>query len=278
MPTTTLESLDSTALLNNGVEIPMLGLGTWQAADGNEAVAAVRDALDVGYKHIDTAMIYENEASVGQAIAEFGKREELFITTKLWNDDHGHVEQAFDASRKRLGVDVVDLYLIHWPCDTDFLGTWKAMEKLYADGKVRAIGVSNFLLPHLQTLLASAEVKPVIDQVEIHPWLVQAPLHQYLREQEIVSEAWSPLMQGRFGEVPELAEIAEAHGKHPTQVLVRWNLQLGIVSIPKSTNRAHIEANAQVFDFELTDQQMSTLTGLDRHQRLGPDPMVFGAA
>ena len=279
MSTTTLESLSSTAPLHHGADIPVLGLGTWKAQDGNEAVAAVRDALEVGYRHIDTAAAYGNEESVGRAIREFGNRDEVFITTKLATTDMGYDSalKNFDASRQRLGVDIIDLYLIHWPCGVQFMDTWRAFEKLLADGKVRSIGVSNFLRPHLQTLLDEADIKPALNQVETHPWLLQPELHEFHRQQGIVSEAWSPLMQGKFGEIRELAEIAEAHGKHPTQILIRWNLQLGIVSIPKSTNRAHIEANADVFDFTLTDEQMSTLNGLDQHKRLGPDPNTFNA-
>ena len=170
-----LDSLAATVTLNNDVAMPVLGLGTWKLEDGPECVAAVRDALDVGYRHLDTASIYGNEESVGKAVAEFGERDGLFITTKLWNDDHGNVAEAFDASRKRLGVDVVDLYLIHWPCGMEFMPTWAAMERLLSEGKVRAIGLSNFLEPHLRTLLAGAEVRPAVDQIETHPWLVQAP-------------------------------------------------------------------------------------------------------
>ena len=273
----TLDSLRSTVTLNNGVEMPVLGLGTWKLDDGSEAVSSVRDALEVGYRHLDTATAYKNEESVGRAVREFGDRDEVFITTKLWNEDHERVAEAFDESRQRLGVDVIDLYLIHWPLGMDFMPTWKAMEKLHSDGKVRAIGLSNFMEPHLRTLLDGAEVKPAVDQVEMHPWLVQKPLHEYLRQQQIVSEAWSPLMQGRFDEAPELAEIGEAHGKHPAQVLIRWGLQHGAVMIPKSSSRSHIEANADVFDFQLSDDEMARLDGLDKHERLGPDPMKFGA-
>lgn len=276
---THLNDLNATSTLNNGIEMPMLGLGTWKAQDGNEAVAAVRDALDVGYRMIDTASAYDNEESVGQAVAEFGQRDELFITTKLWNDAHGHdaAVKACDASRKRLKLDVIDLYLIHWPLGTDFMDTWRGMEKLLADGKVRAIGVSNFMKPHLQTLLADADTKPAVNQVEFHPWLLQPELHEYHRQQGILSEAWSPLMQGRFAEVDGLEQIADAHGKSPAQVLIRWNLQLGVVSIPKSTDRSHIEANADVFDFKLTEDQMEILNTQGRHERLGPDPFEFKA-
>ena len=275
--TFTIESITDTAPLAEGVEIPVLGLGTWKAEDGREAVAAVRDALEIGYRHIDTAAAYGNEESVGQALREFGDRDQVFLTTKLWNADHGYDQtlQACDASRKRLGVDVIDLYLVHWPCGMEFMDTWRAMEQLLSDGKVRAIGVSNFLEAHLRTLLDSASVKPALNQIETHPWLVQAPLHQFHREHGIVSEAWSPLMQGKFNDIPELAEIGETHGKSPAQVLLRWDLQLGVVTIPKSTDRGHLEANADVFDFRLTDDQMSRISALDRHERLGPDPSTF---
>lgn len=273
----TISSLSDTIELNNGTRIPALGLGTWKAEDGPEATASVRTALEAGYRHIDTADAYENEESVGRAVREFGRRNEIFLTTKLWNEDHGYDRTlaAFERSRKKLDTDYVDLYLVHWPCGFDFMETWRAMEKLLGDGKVKAIGVSNFLPPHLDKLLAEGDVKPVIDQVETHPWLTQPELHSYLAAHDIRTESWSPLMQGKFKKVPEIAEIAEAHGKHPAQVLVRWNLQHGYVVIPKSTNLEHIAANADVFDFELSEAEMDRLDGLDRDERLGPDPAKF---
>ena len=270
----TLESPASTVTLNNGIDIPLLGMGTFQIEDGPDCVSTVRDGLAIGYRLIDTAAFYGNEASVGQAIREFGERKDLFITTKVWNDDHGYdaTQKALDTSLGHLGMDQVDLYLVHWPCGTEFMDTWRAMEKLLADGKTRAIGVSNFMVPHLETLLAGCSVPPAVNQVEFHPWLVQPPLHAFHRENNILSQAWSPLMQGRFGEVAELVDIARQTGKHPTQVLVRWALQLGVATIPKSADRAHLESNADVFDFVLTDEQMHRLNGVEQRERLGPNP------
>ena len=267
-----LTDLSSSVTLNNGVEMPVLGLGTWKAEEGPDAVAAVRDALDVGYRHVDTAAIYQNERSVGRAIAEFGERDRVFVTTKLWNDRHGDVAAAMDESLGLLGFDHVDLYLVHWPLGLGFLDTWAAMENLVEAGKARAIGVSNFQRHHVQQILDAGMTVPAVDQVEFHPKLVQAELHAFLRERGIVSEAWSPLMQGGFGDEPVIARIAEETGRSPAQVLVRWDLQHGVVTIPKSTTRSHIEANADVFGFELSDTQMQDLNALDEHHRFGPDP------
>lgn len=274
----TISSLSDTISLPNGTNIPAVGLGTWQAEDGDEAVRAVRTALEVGYRHIDTADAYENEESVGRAVREFGRREEVFLTTKIWNEDHGYEATlaSFERSRQKLDTDYVDLYLIHWPCGFDFMETWKAMEELLNQGKVKAIGVSNFLQPHLEKLLAEGSAKPVLDQIETHPWLIQPELHQYLGEHDIRAESWSPLMQGRFSEVPELNDLAERHGKHPAQLLIRWNLQHGYIVIPKSTDARHIESNAAVFDFELADEELAMLDALDKERRLGPDPAEFG--
>jgi len=269
--------LSDTVILNNGVHIPALGLGTWQAKDGKVATNAVRAALEAGYRHIDTADAYENEGSVGRAIREFGQRDEIFVTTKLWNEDHGYDRAlaAFERSRRKLDTDYVNLYLMHWPCGFDFMETWRAMESLLQDGKVKAIGVSNFLRPHMDKLLAEGDVKPVLDQVETHPWLTQPDLHAFLEERDIRTESWSPLMQGRFDEIPELKELAEQCAKHPAQILVRWNLQHGYIVIPKSTDPKHIAANADVFDFELSSEDMTLLDRLDRGERLGPDPAKF---
>ncbi len=272
-----ITTLSDTFTLNNGVRIPAIGLGTWQSKDGREATSAVRAALEAGYRHIDTADAYENEESVGRAVREFGQRDDIFLTTKLWNEDHGYdaTLKAFERSRKKLDTDYVDLYLMHWPCGFDFMDTWRAFEKLAGDGKVRALGVSNFLRPHMEKLLAEAEIKPVLDQVETHPWLTQPDLHAYLAAQDIKTESWSPLMQGKFSDISELKTLAEKYDKHPAQILVRWNLQHGYIVIPKSTDAAHIKTNAAVFDFELTDAEIATIDGLDKGERLGPDPAEF---
>ena len=271
-----LTDLSSAVTLNNGVRMPVLGLGTWKADDGPEAVAAVRDALEVGYRHVDTAAVYKNEQSVGDALKEFGNRDEVFVTTKLWNDRHGDVAAAMDESLEKLKLDHVDLYLVHWPLGLNFLNTWREMEKLVEVGKTRAIGVSNFQRHHVQVILDAGLTAPAVDQVEFHPKLVQAELHAFLREHGVVSEAWSPLMQGGFADEPVIQRVSRETGKSPAQVLVRWDLQHGVVTIPKSTNRTHIEANADVFDFQLSDAQMQDLNALDEHHRFGPDPDVLG--
>ncbi|SET32952.1 aldo/keto reductase [Hymenobacter actinosclerus] len=264
--------------LANGVEIPYLGLGVWQAEDGAEVVQAVKWALEAGYRHIDTAAVYKNEAGVGQGIRESGvPREEVFVTSKVWNTDQGYDStlRAFDESMRLLELDVLDLYLIHWPVPGKYKETWRALEQLYADGRVRAIGVSNFLQHHLEDLLPDAQVKPMVDQLEFHPWLVQPGLQAYCRQHGIQYQAWSPLMQGKVFEQDVVNDLAAKYGKSPAQILVRWDLQRGVVTIPKSVKRAHIISNAAVFDFELTADELAYIDSLDRHERLGPDPDVF---
>jgi len=273
-------TINSTATLNNGVEIPRLGLGTWQAAEGSEVETAVRTALEVGYRHIDTAMIYGNETSVGRAIRDSGiPRDQLFVTSKLWNEDQRQNNQAgaFDASMSRLDIDYIDLYLIHWPVEGKFVDTWKILEDILGrgDGKVRAIGVSNFLIHHLEELLASSNTVPAVNQVEFHPRLVQQKLFDFCRNNNIQHEAWSPIMKGRCDEVSELVEIGRGHDKSATQVALRWELQKGTVTIPKSTTPTRIEANADLYDFELTDEQMKRIDALDKGERLGADPDDF---
>ena len=269
------ESIQDTATLHNGVAIPWLGLGTWKAAEGGDVEQAIGSALELGYRSIDTATVYGNEAGVGRAIADSSiARDELFVTTKVWNSDQGYDSTlaAFDASLQRLGLDHVDLYLVHWPVQGKYKQTWKALEQIYRDGRARAIGVSNFLEHHLRDLLAEAEVVPMVNQIEFHPHLVQPDLLAFCREQRIQVEAWSPLMRGEVFEIAEIREIAETHGKTPAQVVLRWNLQHAVVTIPKSVRREHIAANADLFDFRLSDEEMNTLDRLDQHRRIGPDP------
>lgn len=273
-------TINATATLNNGIDIPRLGLGTWQAPEGAAVETAVRTAIEVGYRHIDTAMIYGNEASVGRAIRDSGvPREQLFVTTKLWNEDQRQNTQAaaFDASMRRLDIDYIDLYLIHWPVKGKFIDTWKIMEDIIGrgDGKLRAIGVSNFLIHHLEELLASSNTVPAVNQVEFHPWLVQQKLFDFCMGNGIQHEAWSPIMQGRCDEVDTLVEIGRAYDKTATQVTLRWELQKGTVTIPKSITPARIQANAQLYDFALTDEQMQRIDALDQHKRLGADPDSF---
>ncbi|MFW6060485.1 MAG: aldo/keto reductase, partial [Phycisphaeraceae bacterium] len=249
--------------------------GTWRASD-DEAADAVTAALDVGYRHIDTAAVYRNEAGVGRAIAAHDvPRDEVFVTTKVWNDairaGADEVQRAVDASLDRLGFEQVDLVLLHWAVG-DYVDAWAGLEAAYDAGKARAIGVSNFMVEHLEHLLQRARVAPMVNQVEFHPYLVQPELLRFCREQGIQHEAWAPLMQGRVMDVAEVRRVAEAHGKTPAQVAIRWCLQRGSVTIPKSVHRARIEQNADVFDFELTTEQMQALDALDRNERVGPDP------
>ena len=254
--------------LNNGLKIPQLGFGVWQVPN-DEATAAVSKALETGYRLIDTAMIYKNEEGVGKAIKQSSiPREELFITTKVWNSDHGYENtlRAFDASLERLGLDYLDLYLIHWPTPKydQYVDTYKAMEAIYHEGRVKAIGVCNFHIEHLQRLMDECEVKPVLNQVECHPYLTQVELKQFCKEHGIFVEAWSPLEQG--GEVlqdPTIIKIAQAHGKTPAQVILRWHLQEQSIVIPKSVTPSRIEENFQVFDFRLTESEMEEIHRLN---------------
>ena len=265
-----------TVTLNNGVTIPQLGFGVFQVPD-EETTAAVTSALDAGYRSIDTAAVYGNEAGVGRALAESGlSRDELFVTTKLWNADQGYdaTLAAFDASLEKLGLDHVDLYLIHWPTpERDlYLDTWRALEKLYADGRIRAAGVSNFQPAHLRRLLDHSSLVPAVNQIELHPSLQQAELRGLHAELGIATEAWSPLAQGALLADPALAAIAERHGKSPAQVVLRWHLQLGNIVIPKSVTPARIRENLDVFGFSLSADEMEAVAALDRGLRTGPDP------
>ncbi|MBD8067799.1 aldo/keto reductase [Bacillus sp. PS06] len=263
--------------LNNGLKMPQLGFGVWQVAD-DQATAAVAKALEVGYTSIDTAMIYRNEVGVGKAIKESSvPREELFITTKVWNSDQGYENtlRAFDESLERLGLDYVDLYLVHWPTPQfdQYVDTYKALEKLYKDGKVKAIGVCNFEIEHLERILNECEVKPVLNQIECHPYLAQNELKQFCAKHDIFVEAWSPLDQG--GEVladETVKKIAVAHEKTPAQVVLRWHLQNNTIVIPKSVTPSRIEENFNVFDFELNAEEMEQINQLNINRRKGSHP------
>jgi methylglyoxal/glyoxal reductase len=272
------KKLSDTVKLANGVEMPRLGLGVWKAKDGEEVQNAVKAAIQTGYRLIDTAAVYKNEEGVGKAIKESGvSREDLFITTKVWNDDQGYDStlQAFEESRKKLGLEYIDLYLIHWPVKGKYKETWKALEKLYEDGLVKAIGVSNFQVHHLKDLLSDAKVKPMVNQVEFHPYLTQKELLSYCNEENIQLEAWSPLMQGEVVRVDVIKELAEKYGKTPAQIVLRWDLQHGVVTIPKSVKEHRIQENADVFDFELSREDMDKLDALNKNHRYGPDPDNF---
>jgi 2,5-diketo-D-gluconate reductase A len=266
--------------LNNGVTMPQLGFGVFLVPP-DEVVEPVRAAIEAGYRLIDTAKLYENEEGVGHALADSGvARDELFVTTKVWNSDHGfdRALRAFDDSAKRLGLDVLDLYLIHWPMPKRdrYVETWRALERLYADGRVRAIGVSNFTEPHLRRLLAETDIVPAVNQVELHPGFAQDSLRAFHDQHGIVTESWSPLGRGHgLLDQPSVTAIAEAHSVTPAQVVLRWHLQLGLVVIPKSTHADRIRANIDVFGFELSAQEMAALSAIDQPGRIGPDPDTF---
>ncbi|MFB6343298.1 aldo/keto reductase [Saccharicrinis sp. FJH62] len=273
-----ITDLAGTVTLNNGVEMPYLGLGVYLTKDGEEVETAVLSALEAGYRHIDTASFYHNEAGVGNALAKSDvDRKDIFITTKVWNSDQGYEKtlKAFEVSLKKLQMDFLDLYLVHWPVKGKFTDTWRAFEKLYKEGLIRAIGVSNFHEVHLTELLKMAEVIPAVNQVEFHPYLVQQSLVDFCKSKGIQHEAWSPLMQGGVLDVMLLNEIGKKYGKSPVQVTLRWNLQRGTVTIPKSVHPERIRQNVDIFDFELSEEEMRAINALDRNQRVGPDPENF---
>jgi 2,5-diketo-D-gluconate reductase A len=269
-----------TIALNNGVEIPQLGFGVFQIKPA-ETVEATVAALEVGYRHIDTAEMYGNEKEVGEAIRRSGvPREEVFVTSKLNNGFHARdaALKAFDGTLEALGFDYLDLFLVHWPLpgiDVDHVETWRAMEEIYAGGKVRAIGVSNFKQHHLNRLFAETEIRPAANQIEIHPYLAQDDLRAFDAEHQIVTEAWSPIAQGKVLDDPAIVAIAANLGRTPAQVVLRWHIQRGDVVFPKSVYRSRMEENFALFDFELSAGDMAALTGLDRAERTGPDPDSF---
>ncbi|MGX5697299.1 aldo/keto reductase [Agromyces soli] len=274
-----MTTLVPTVALNNGVAMPQLGFGVFQVPDA-ETTAAVATALELGYRSIDTAAIYGNERGVGRAIAESGiRRDELFITSKVWNTDQGYDEtlRAFDASVEKLGLEQLDLDLIHWPTPRNgrFLDTWRALERLYADGRVRAIGVSNFEPAHLAAVLEAGTVVPAVNQVELHPALQNRAVVAANTAAGVATEAWSPLAQGAVLADPAITAIAEAHGRTPAQVVLRWHLQQGRVVIPKSVTPARIAENLDVFGFELDAAELSAIDALERDGRTGPHPDEF---
>lgn len=272
-----LKGLHHTITLANGVEMPRLGLGTYKSAEGGDVERAVGWALEIGYRGIDTASLYGNEAGIGTAIAASGvPRDEIFLATKVWNDEQGYdaTLAAFEHSLKRLGTDYLDLYLVHWP-RPEMPETWRAMERLLDEGTVRAIGVCNHLQQHLERLSATAEIPPMVNQYELHPWLQQPELLGYCEGRDIVVQAWAPLMKGRVAESAELVEIGGHHGKSAAQVAIRWLLQHGVTTIPKSVTHERIAENADVFDFALTVDEMLAIDALDRTERLGPHPDRF---
>ncbi|GAX89064.1 aldo/keto reductase [Effusibacillus lacus] len=273
-----MKQITDCTVLRNGVQMPWLGLGVYKTQDGEEVIRAVTTAISLGYRSVDTAAMYGNEEGVGQAVRESGlTREDIFVTTKVWNSDQGYETtlQAFEASRRRLGFDYIDLYLVHWPVRGKYIETWKALEKLYKEGYVRAIGVSNFQIHHLQDIIKECEVKPMVNQVEYHPFLTQKELHQYCESQQIQLEAWSPLMRGELLNHPTVTDMAGKYGKTPAQIVLRWDLQHEVVTIPKSVREERIRENSGIFDFELTPEDMLRLDGLNQNRRIGPDPDNF---
>ena len=273
-------NINTTKRLNNGVEMPVLGLGVFRAEDGDETYNMVTWALEAGYRHIDTAAVYRNEKSVGDAIADSGiPRKDIFLTTKLWNEDmrQSRQEEGFRNSLELLRTDYVDLYLVHWPVPGFYVQSWKVLEKLYEQKHIRAIGVSNFKEHHLETLLEDSKITPAVNQVECHPLLNQEDLIRYCDNLDIAVTAWSPLGGGKTDLLknPVLVKIGEKYGKNPAQIIIRWDLQRGIIVIPKSSKKERIIENMNVFDFELSPGDMSAINALNKNQRVGSDPDNF---
>jgi methylglyoxal/glyoxal reductase len=278
----TARNLQDTVTLHNGVKMPWFGLGVFKVQEGQEVIDSVKAAIRNGYRSIDTAAVYRNEEGVGQglkeALEETGlSREDIFVTSKVWNDDQGYEStlEAYETSLKKLGLDYLDLYLIHWPITGKYKETWRALETLYKEGKVRAIGVSNFHVHHLQDLLADAEIKPTVNQVEFHPHLAQLELREFCKGQGIQFEAWSPLAQGKLLDNEVLKEIAQRYNKSVAQVILRWDLQLDVITIPKSIKESRIIENASIFDFELSSEDMEKINSLNKNERVGSNPDNF---
>ena len=266
--------------LNNGVKMPWLGLGVFESEEGAEVENAVLAALANGYRSIDTAAMYHNEKGVGNAIKASGiPRDEIFVTTKVWNSDQGYRStfEAFEKSMNKLDLGYVDLYLIHWPKGKKSIDTWKAMEELYKRGKIHAIGVSNFLVHHLEDFLPHCQVFPTVNQVEFHPQLIQPELLEYCKTKDIQMEAWSPIMKGKVNKIPLLQQLSSKYGKSPVQIVLRWDIQKGVVTIPKSARPERIISNADIFDFEISSEDMKKIDALDSNNRTGfhPDRIMF---
>ena len=273
-----ISSLMDCTILNNGLKMPWLGFGVFQINDGQEVEDSVKHALEFGYRSIDTATVYKNERGVGKAIRESGvPREDIFLTTKVWNDDQRgkRTLAAFEESLERLDTEYVDLYLVHWPVKGFYKDTWQEMEKIYQSGRAKAIGVSNFLVHHLEDLLRISQIVPSVNQVEFHPFLVQPDVLKFCQSHKIQVEAWSPLMQGKIVTEQSVQKLAEKYQKTPAQIVLRWDLQHKVVTIPKSTHAYRIAENAQIFDFELSQAGMDILDALDEGKRVGPDPDNF---
>ena len=273
-----ITDIKGTFTLHNGVKMPYLGLGTYQSDNEQEVVDAVKTALDYGYRHIDTASAYKNEEGVGKGIRESDvDRKDIFVVSKVWNADQGYEStiKAFDESLERLGLSYLDLYLIHWPVQGKYIETWKALEYLYGQNKIRAIGVSNFLRHHLEDILTHGDIVPMVNQMEFHPHLVQQDLIDFCNKNTIQYESWSPFMQGKLFDLNSFNNLAKKYGKSVAQVILRWNLQKGVVAIPKSVHAKRIKSNADIFDFELTKEDIAYLDSFENGQRTGPNPDNF---
>lgn len=260
--------------LRNGVKVPALGFGTYKIKSDEEIEETILTALQVGYRHFDTAAIYGNEEGIGKAIKKSGiKREEIFLTSKLWNTEHGYDKtlRAFQETLKNLGTDYLDLYLIHWPKDLN-VETWKAFEKLYKEGLVKSIGVSNFMIDHLDEIKENAEIMPMVNQIEFHPQLIQKDLNEYCRDNRIQLEAWSPLMRGRIFSFHILQELSEKYNRTISQIVLRWDIQMGFITIPKSVTKERIKENFNIFDFQLEKEDVKKIAMLNVDKRIGPDP------
>lgn len=274
----TITDLNGSFTLSNGVEMPYLGLGTYQSENDQEVVQAVSYALKLGYRHIDTASVYGNEEGVGKGIVQSGvSRAEVFAVSKVWNTDQGYEStlRAFEHSLKRLRLEYLDLYLIHWPVAGMYKDTWRALEKLYNDGLIKSIGVSNFMKHHLEDLMATATIVPMVNQMEFHPYVVQQDLIDFCNSKGIQYEAWSPFMQGKVFNLDICKDLAKKYKKSVAQVILRWNLQKGIVTIPKSVKAERISSNAELFDFEISTEDIAYLDRLHNGERIGPDPDNF---
>jgi methylglyoxal/glyoxal reductase len=273
-----ITDIKGTVNLSNGVAMPYIGLGVFEASNGHETVQSVHWALEAGYRHIDTATLYRNEKSVGDAVKTSGvKREEIFLTTKVWNSDQGYQEtlDAFQSSLELLQTDYIDLYLIHWPVKGKFLKTWEALEEIYSRKQARAIGVSNFNSHHIDDIIKLGGTIPMVNQVEFHPLLVQPQLLSYCRKHSIQYEAWSPILKGRVNDMPALIELGKKYQKSPVQIVLRWDLQKDVITIPKSVHRERIISNADIFNFKLSDDDIKKIDALDKHSRIGADPDDF---
>ncbi len=270
-----MSTREDCTVLNNGLEMPWLGFGVFQVNEGQEVEQAVLNALEIGYRSIDTAAIYGNERGVGNAIQESGvPREDIFLTTKVWNDAQREkrILVAFEESLERLQTDYVDLYLVHWPVQGYSQGTWQAMQEIYQSGRAKAIGVSNFMIHHLEAILVDDQIVPTVNQVEFHPYLFNPDLLEFCQSHRIQLEAWAPLVKGKIVNEPVAQKLAQKYHKTPAQVVLRWDLQHEVVTIPKSIRRHRIAENADIFDFELSEAEVKELDALDRGMRTGPDP------